>query len=75
MLCPIGFAKDKLPEFILANRCTGEHYVIPAKAVNESTIRVLLVDNQQRSLSVYFDCFCAYDLLDKFNEFTRNDVI
>jgi transposase-like protein len=44
---------DKPPVLILADRGTGQWYVIPAKAADESTIRLLLADRQQESLTVY----------------------
>jgi transposase-like protein len=38
------YAGDKPPVFILADRGTGERYVIPAKAATESPIRLLVAD-------------------------------
>jgi transposase len=55
--------EDKPPVFVLADRGTGERYVIPAKAATESKIRLLLADRQQESLTVYTDGFRAYKLL------------
>jgi transposase-like protein len=49
--------------FIIADRGTGERYVIPAKAADESTIRLLLAVGQQESLTVYTDGFRAYNHL------------
>ena len=44
---------DKPPVFILADRGTGQRYVVPAKASDESTIRLLLADRKEKSLTVY----------------------
>jgi transposase len=61
--------------FILADRSTGETYVNPAKAAEESTIRLLLGDRQQESLTVYTDGFRAYERLDKDGDFDRQYVV
>jgi transposase len=61
--------------FILADRGSGERYVIPAKAATESTIRLLLADRQQESLTVYTDGFRAYEPLDEDDAFTREYVV
>lgn len=45
------YTEDKLLVFMLADRGSGERYVIPAKTADESTIRLLLVDRQQESLT------------------------
>ena len=49
------YHEDKPPVFILADRGTGETYVHPAKAADESTIRLLLSNRQQESITVYTD--------------------
>ncbi len=69
------YDKDKPPVFILADRGTGERYVIPAKAADESTIRLLLTDCHQESLTVYTDGFRAYELLGVDDAFTREYVV
>ena len=69
------YTEDKLPVFILADRGSGEWYVIPAKAANESTIRLLLADRQQESLTVYTDGFRAYEPLDEDDAFDREYVV
>lgn len=51
------FAEDRLPVFVLAGRGSGEGYVLSAKAVTESWIRLPLADRQQESLIVYTDGF------------------
>jgi len=61
--------------FILADRGTGERYLIPAQAADESTIRFLLVDSHQESLTVYTDGFRAYEPLDEDHAFTREYVV
>jgi len=62
------YDKDKPPVFILANRGTGNTYVIPLKAAEKSTIRLLLAVSQQESLTVYTDRFRAYEPLDENQE-------
>jgi transposase-like protein len=42
---------------ILVDRGSGDRYVLPTKAADESTFRLLLVDRQQESLTVYTDGF------------------
>ena len=61
--------------FILADRCTSEQYVIPAKAADESTIRLLLANRQQEPLTVYTDGFRAYEPLDEDDAFSREYVV
>ena len=69
------YGADKPPIFILADRGTGERYVIPAKAADESTIRLLLANRQQESLTVYTDGFRAYEPLKEDDAFTREYVV
>jgi len=69
------YAEDKPPVFIFADRGSGDQYVIPAKAANESTIRLLLAVGQQESLTVYTDGFRAYEPLDEDDAFTREYVV
>jgi transposase-like protein len=61
--------------FILADRGTGQRYVIPAKAADESTIRLLLADRKEESLTVYTDGFRAYEPLDEDDAFDREYVV
>ncbi len=61
--------------FILTDRGTGERYVIPTKAADESTFRLLLADRHQESLTVYTDGFRAYEPLEEDDAFTREYVI
>ena len=57
------------------DRGNGEQYVIPAKAADESAIRLLLADRQQESLTVYTDGFRAYELFEEVDAFTRKYVV
>ncbi|WP_254533979.1 IS1595 family transposase [Natrinema gelatinilyticum] len=66
---------DKPPVFILADRGTGQRYVIPAKAADESTIRLLLADRQEESLTIFTDGFRAYEPLEEDDAFTREYVV
>jgi transposase-like protein len=61
--------------FILADRGTGDCYVIPAKAADESTIRLLFADRKEESLTVYTDGFRAYEPLDEDDAFDREYVV
>ncbi len=70
-----SYSGDKPPVFIIADRGTGRRYVIPAKAADESTIRLLLGDRQQESLTVYTDGFQAYEPLEADDAFDREYVI
>lgn len=45
--------------FLLADRVSDDRYVIPAKAADEQTIRLLLANRQQKSVTVYIDGFPA----------------
>ena len=69
------YAEDKLPVFVLAGRGSSERHVIPAQAATESTIRLLLDNRQQESLTVYTDGFRAYEPLDEDDAFTRDYVV
>jgi len=66
---------DKPPVFIIADRGTGQRYVIPAKAADESTIRLLLADRQQESLTVYTDGFRACEPLEDDDVFAVEYVV
>ena len=48
---------------------------MPAKAATESKIRLLLVDRQKGSLTVYTDGFRAYEPLEEDDAFSREYVI
>ena len=66
---------DKPPVFVLVDRGTGQRYAVPAKTADESTIRLLLADRQQESLTIYTDGFQAYDPLEEDDSFEREYVI
>jgi len=70
-----GYGADKPPLFILADCGTGQRYVIPAKAADESTIRLILADRNEESLTVYTDGFRGYDPLDEDDAFDREYVV
>ena len=70
-----SYEQDKLPVFILADRGTGDRYVIPAKAADESTIRLLLANREEESMAVYTDGFRAYEPLDEDDAFDREYVV
>jgi len=69
------YQEDKPPVFILADRRTGETYIHPAKAADESTIRLLLSNRTQESVTVYTDGFRAYEPLDEDDAFEREYVV
>jgi len=77
--CPragvVRMGGDKLPIFIIADRGTGQRYVIPSKAADESTIRLPLANCQQESLTVYTDSFRAYEPLEADDVFDREYVV
>jgi len=70
-----SYSGDKPPIFIIADRGTGQRYVIPAKAADESTIRLLLAERQQESIIVYTDGFRAYEPLEEDDAFDREYVV
>jgi transposase-like protein len=69
------YAEDKPPVFVLVDRGTNDCYVLPAKSADESTVRLLLADHEQESLTVYTDGFRAYDPLEDDEEFDREYVV
>jgi transposase len=66
---------DAPPVFVPVDRDTGETYVHPAKAAEEPTIRLLLGDRRQESLTVYTDGSRAYESLDSDDAFDRQYVV
>ena len=66
---------DKPPVFTLVDRGSDDRYVVPAKSADESTIRLLLADHQQESLTGHTDGFRACDPLEEDNTFTRKYVV
>ena len=69
------YHEDKLPVFILVDRGSDDHYVMPAKTADESTIRLLLANRQQESLTVYTDGFRSYEPLEEDAAFDREYVV
>ncbi len=69
------YEQDKPPVFILADRGTGNRYVLPAKAADESTIRLLPADRTEEALTVYTDGFRAYEPLEDDDAFDREYVV
>ncbi len=69
------YDEDKPPVFLLADRGTGNRYVLPAKTADESTIRLLLAVGQQESLTVSTDGFRAYEPLEEDDAFDREYVV
>ena len=66
---------DKPPVVIPVDRGTDQRYVVPAKTVDESMIRLLLAGRQQESLTVYTDGFRAYEPLEDDDAFDREYVV
>ncbi|MFC4990558.1 IS1595 family transposase [Saliphagus infecundisoli] len=69
------YEQDKPPVFILADRGTGNRYMLAAKAADKSTIRLLLADRTEESLTVYTDGFRAYEPLEDDDAFDREYVV
>jgi len=70
-----SYAGDKPPVFTLVDRGSDNRYVIPAKSADESTVRLLLDNHEQESLTVYTDGFRAYEPLDDDDTFDRQYVV
>jgi len=70
-----SYDTDKPPVFTLVDRGSGQRYVVPAKSADESTVRLLLGERQEESLTVYTDGFRAYDPLEDDENFQREAVI
>ncbi len=66
---------DKPPVFTLVDRGRGERYVVSAKSADESTVRLLLGDCEEESLTSYTDGFRAYDPLEDDEHYQREAVI
>ncbi|ELY99126.1 Insertion element protein [Natrialba aegyptia DSM 13077] len=69
------YDQDKPPVFTIVDRGTGNRYAIPAKSVDESTIRLLLAVCEKEPLTIYTDGFCAYDPLAEDDAFDREYVV
>ena len=61
--------------FTLVDRGSERRYVVPAKSADESTVRLLLGDREEESLTVYTDGFRAYDPLEEDENYQRESVI
>ena len=70
-----SYEGDKPPVFTLVDHGSNDRYVVPAKSADESTVRLLLADHDEESLTVYTDGFRAYDPLEDEDSFTREYVI
>ena len=66
---------DKPPVFTLVDRGTEQRYVVPAKSADESTVRLLLENHEEESLTVYTDGFRAYDPLEDDDAYRRSVVV
>lgn len=69
---PRTYDDDKPPVYILADRGTGQQYVIAAKAAGESTIRLLFAASQEELLTICTDGFHAYEPLEEARYSTVN---
>jgi len=56
------YHEDRPPVFIPADRGAGDTYIHSAKTADESTMRLLLGNHKQESLTVYTDGFRACKL-------------
>jgi len=70
-----SYGEDKPPVFTLVDRGSERRYVVPAKSADESTVRLLLGDREEESLTVYTDGFRAYDPLEEDENYQREAVI
>ena len=61
--------------FTLVDCGSDNRYVIPAKSDDESTVRLLLDNHEQESLTVYTDGFRAYEPLEEYDTFDREYVV
>jgi transposase-like protein len=69
------YDEDKPPVFTLVDRGTGQRYVVPAKSADESTVRLLLENHEEESLTIYTDGFRAYDPLEDDDAYQRAVVV
>jgi len=70
-----SFEQDKAPIFTIVDRGSNQGYIVPAKSTDESTIRLLLEDYEEESLTVYTDGFRAYDPLEDDDSYDREYVV
>lgn len=60
---------------MLVDRSTDRKWTLPAKNVDFDTVRLLLIDRQQESMTVYTDGYLFYNPLERYNAFTRKCVV
>ncbi|OAQ54135.1 hypothetical protein HTG_00980 [Natrinema mahii] len=70
-----SYEDDQPPVFTLVDRGSDQRYVVPAKSADESTVRLLLGDHEEESLTVYTDGFRTYDPLQDDENYQREAVI
>ncbi len=70
-----NYDEDKPPVFILVDLGSDQRYVVPSNSADESTVRLLLNNHEEESLTVYIDGFRAYDPLEKDEMYQREAVI
>jgi len=70
-----SYTKDKPTVFTLVGRGSDQRYLIPAKSADEPTVRFLLGDREEESLTVYTDGFRAYNPPEEDENFQRKAVI
>jgi transposase-like protein len=61
--------------FRLIDRGSNDRYIVSARSADESTIRLLLAEHNQKLLTVYTDGFHAYDPLEDDEAFSRKYVV
>jgi len=66
---------DKPPVFVLVDRGAEQRCVIPAESVDTQTVRRLLADRQEESITVYTHGFRAFDHLDDAEDIPREAVV
>jgi transposase-like protein len=70
-----SYAEDKPPVFTLVDRGSDQQCIRPAKSADESTVRLLLDNHEEESLTIYTDGFRAYDPLEDDENYQREAVI
>jgi transposase-like protein len=68
-----SYAEDKPPVLRLVDRDSDTSS--PAKSADELTVRLLLSDHEEESLTIYTDGFRAYEPLEEDENFQRESVI
>ncbi len=70
-----SFNQDNAPIFTLVDRGSDQGYIVPAKSTDESTVRLLLDDHEEESLTVYTDGLRAHDPLEDDDSYDREYVV